>query len=94
MHFTPEQIQAMKDDRLKRYSYLNQYVQKKQILFAGSSLMEQFPIYEFLINEHLPYTIYNRGVSGFKSYELYEHLDTCILDLEPAILFINVGSND
>lgn len=53
-----------KKDKLKRYHILNQYVKKGQILFTGSSLMEQFPIYEFLQNYDINETIYNRGMGG------------------------------
>lgn len=35
---------AGKIDRVMRFRYLNEFVKPGQILFAGSSLMEQFPI--------------------------------------------------
>ena len=35
--------------KLVRYDYLNRTVVPGQILFAGSSLMEQFPVHEFQI---------------------------------------------
>ena len=65
-----------------------------QNIFAGSSLMEQFPVYEMLMDRELPYTIYNRGVGGFTTRELMENLSPCILDLEPGALFLNIGTND
>ena len=34
---------AGKIDRVMRFRYLNEFVKPGQILFAGSSLMEQFP---------------------------------------------------
>ena len=37
---------------------------------------------------------YNRGVGGFITDELLENIDTCILDLKPSKLFINIGTND
>ena len=62
-------LQAMmeneKKEKARRYRILNQYVRKGEILFAGSSLMEQFPVYEFLLDDGLPYVIYNRGIGGF-----------------------------
>ena len=63
--FFRERQRQEKEDKLARFRHLNPYVRKGQILFAGSSLMEQFPIYEFLLDFQLPYTIYNRGVGGF-----------------------------
>ena len=92
--FTPEQVQEMKIDRVERYKRLNEFIEKGQVLFAGSSLMEQFPINELLLNYELPYKVYNRGVSGFTTIELLENIEPCILDLEPKVLFLNIGTND
>jgi len=41
-------MQHEKEDKVERYRRLNRFVRKGQIVFAGSSLMEQFPIYELL----------------------------------------------
>lgn len=83
-----------KQDKVERFRRLNQFIKPGQILFAGSSLMEQFPIYEFLQDFDLPLTIYNRGVGGYTTTELMEHMDACIYDLKPAHIFINIGTND
>lgn len=83
-----------KRQKLERFRRLNRYARKGQIVFAGSSLMEQFPIYEFLQDFELPFTIYNRGVGGFVTSELLAAMNECILALEPAHLFINIGTND
>ncbi len=79
---------------IERYKQLNSNVKKNQILFVGSSLMEQFPINEMQLNMNLDKIIYNRGVSGSVTKELLENLDTCIFDLEPSKIFINIGTND
>lgn len=83
-----------KVEKLKRYKSLNQFVVKGQILFVGSSLMEQFPINELQQTLDKKFIIYNRGVSGFVTDELLSSMDTCIFDLEPAKIFINIGTND
>lgn len=56
--------------------------------------MEQFPIYEFLQDFNLPYTIYNRGIGGYTTTEMLDLMDVCIYDLEPKAVFINIGTND
>lgn len=89
-----EQMDPDKIDKIKHYQILNQYVKKGAVLFTGSSLMEQFPIYEFLLDFDRTETIYNRGVSGFTSSEMIPFLDTLIFDLEPRKVFINIGTND
>jgi lysophospholipase L1-like esterase len=83
-----------KREKVERFRRLNAYVKPGQILFVGSSLMEQFPIYEFLQDFDLPYTIYNRGVGGFTTQELLENMEPCVYALQPAHVFINIGTND
>ncbi len=87
-------IDNEKKGKVERFKYLNAYVRKGQIVFVGSSLMEQFPIYEFLQDFDLPYTIYNRGIGGYTTKEMLQAMDVCIYDLEPHAVFINIGTND
>ncbi|MGM9606866.1 MAG: GDSL-type esterase/lipase family protein [Oscillospiraceae bacterium] len=89
-----EQINRQKQQTLERYRRLNQFVIPGQILFVGSSLTEQFPINELLMDLDHPFTVYNRGVSGFTTTELEEVLDVCVYDLKPKHIFINIGTND
>lgn len=91
---TTIQLDEEKKDKVKHYSILNRYVKKGKVLFTGSSLMEQFPIYEFIQDYDIKETIYNRGVGGFTSSEMISVLDTLIFELEPRKIFINIGSND
>lgn len=89
-----QNIEREKQDKLERFRYLNRYVKKGAILFAGSSLTEQFPIGEFLMDFDLPFTIYNRGVGGFTTQDLLQHMDVCIFDLEPSRIYLSIGTND
>lgn len=89
-----EQAKQEKQQKLEHYRRLNQFVKPGQILFVGSSLMEQFPVNELLMDLDLPYKVYNRGVGGFTTEELAEVLDVCVLDLKPSHIFINIGTND
>ena len=43
-----------KQDKIIRYRQLNQTARKGQIVFAGSSLMEMFPIEQFVAEDNLP----------------------------------------
>lgn len=89
-----QKAQEEKAYKVERYRHLNRYVKPGQIVFAGSSLMEQFPVYEFLMDFDLPYTIYNRGVGGFTTTEMMAVLPDCIYALKPKYLFLNIGTND
>lgn len=83
-----------KQEKIEIYRDLNRYIKKDAVLFTGSSLMEQLPIYEFIQNYDIKETIYNRGIGGFTTSEMLEVMDVMVFDLEPSKIFINIGSND
>ena len=83
-----------KEEKIRRFEEMNKEVVPGQIVCAGSSLMEMFPVEELVRENQIHMTIYNRGVGGFITDELLENIDTCILDLKPSKLFINIGTND
>lgn len=89
-----EQMKREKATKVERFRRLNPLAKKGQIAFVGSSLMEQFPINELLMSMGREMTIYNRGVGGFTTDELIPVMDACCYDLEPAHIFINIGTND
>ena len=86
-------FQQEKEMKRAKYRQQNAYIRKGQTLFTGSSLMEQFPITEYCLNEGLPIA-YNRGIGGYITDEFLAAIDTVLLDPEPAKLFINIGTND
>lgn len=81
-------------DRLQRYQVLNEKVRKGEILFTGSSLMEQFPIDELRMTEGIEAVIYNRGVGGFTTEDMLQHMEEMVFATEPKKIFINIGTND
>ena len=83
-----------KKQKIERYKRLNEYVKKDQILFVGSSLMEQFPINELSQNLDTIKYIYNRGVGGFQIADMKMNMDAMVFDLRPSKVFINIGTND
>lgn len=83
-----------KAEKLERYRIANQTAQKGQIVFAGSSLMEMFPVEKLLRERGIDTVVYNRGIGGYVTQELLAHLDVCVTDLMPRRVFINIGTND
>ena len=79
--------------KLENYRQQNAYIRKGETLFTGSSLMENFPITEYCLNEGLP-VAYNRGIGGYTTDDFLEAADTVLLDPQPRKLFINIGTND
>ncbi len=85
-HLFAEKVEAFREK--------NKTVKLGQTVFAGSSLMEQFPIEKFVEEDGLSVTVHNRGIGGYITDDLLYTLDECILALKPARLFINIGTND
>lgn len=91
---TIQNMQKEKAQKVKNYKTLNQCAVKGQILFTGSSLMEQFPVCELAASLKLDKLVYNRGIGGFVTDEFLQAIDTVLFDLEPSKVFINIGTND
>lgn len=83
-----------KEMKIERYREENKTVKHGETVFAGSSLMEMFPINKLLDEHGDDIVIYNRGIGGFVSRELLQVVDVCITDLKPSRVFINIGTND
>lgn len=81
-------------EKIETYRRLNRFVVGGQILFTGSSLMEQFPIGELRFWENIGPVIYNRAVGGFTTDDFLENMDVMLLDPKPSKVFINIGTND
>ena len=88
------QMDPGKTARVAEYRKMNVTAPKGTVLFAGSSLMEHFPIEAFAAEMGVPFPVLNRGVSGFIIPELDACLEECVLQLRPRRLFINIGTND
>lgn len=99
---TMEQLQEIgmeyqkmeQQQKIDRYRILNEHMIKGQILFTGSSLMEQFPVNELMMTERIYRIIYNRGIGGFTTADMLQNMDVQIFDPEPSKIFINIGTND
>ena len=78
-----------KKKKIRSFRQLNKYAKQGQILFTGSSLMEQFPVCE-LYSSLCPGSkkiLYNRGVGGFTSDEFINDIDTvCSISNLPKYL--------
>lgn len=84
-----------KEKMVERYHEENSTVIKGQTVFVGSSLMEMFPIEQWVkeLGKDTP-IVYNRGVGGYKTTDLLPILNICVFELEPSKIFINIGTND
>ena len=89
-----ERARAEKERKVRNYKILNRAAKKGAVLFTGSSLMEQFPVCEMARSKGIDAVIYNRGIGGTTTDDFLREIDTVLLDLAPAKVFINIGTND
>lgn len=87
-------FKQMEERKLRNYKEQNLHAVRGATVCAGSSLMENFPINEMLMTRGIHKIVYNRGMSGYTIEQYDKVLNTCVLDLVPGKLFINIGSND
>ncbi len=87
-----------KQRKLENYRRQNRYILPHQYLFTGSSLMEQFPVSEYWMEEKLYETTgkicYNRAIGGYTTDEFLNSIDILLLDVCPQTVFLNIGTND
>ena len=88
-HFEQEKLR-----RVETHHRLNQFCKKGQIVMAGSSLMEFFPVVEMAEGHGIELAIYNRGISGDTLDGQLGRMQSTFWDLEPSRVFINIGTND
>ena len=55
--FFEQNMRREQEEKLDRFRILNQEARKGEILFTGSSLMEQFPIHELMMNDGMDLVI-------------------------------------
>ncbi|MEQ9763808.1 SGNH/GDSL hydrolase family protein [Streptococcus sp. ZJ151] len=77
--------------KLADYLAANQRDPKDAIVFTGDSIIEFFPLKKFFGREQV---ILNRGIAGTDTNWLKAHIKEQVLEVEPAKLFILIGTND
>lgn len=84
-----------KEQMVRDFHVWNEKAVKGQTVFTGSSLMEMFPIEDWVkeLGDNAP-IVYNRGVSGYRTTDMLPILDACVFELAPRKVFINIGTND
>ena len=79
----------------ERYREENKSTIKGAIVFAGSSLMEMFPVEAFAKEEGTDFpVVYNRGLGGWRTEDMLATLEAQVTGLMPRRVFINIGTND
>ena len=92
--FHQEQMLRDQQEKLERFRILNQNAKRGEILFTGSSLMEQFPVNELLMTKGMHQVVYNRGIGGFTTEDMLRNMEEMVFAVKPRKIFINIGTND
>ena len=76
----------------QNYRELNQLsVKEPDIIFIGDSIVEYYPLQELLQTDK---RVVNRGIRGYKTDLLLEHLDAHLFGQALDKVFILIGTND
>ena len=94
LEFHQEQMLRDQQEKLERFRILNENAKKGEILFTGSSLMEQFPVNELLMTKGMHQVVYNRGIGGFTTEDMLRNMEEMVFAVKPRKIFINIGTND
>lgn len=79
---------------ISAFRFFRRHVFAYSILFDRLVTDGIFSINELQQTLEHRYCIYNRGIAGYVTAELIASLETCIFELEPSQIFINIGTND
>jgi lysophospholipase L1-like esterase len=77
--------------RLALFRQENRNAEKNGVVFVGDSLIEFFDMQHF---QDARVIVHNRGIAGDTAAGLATHLQDSVFDLEPAKIFLLIGSND
>ena len=86
----------VKKKYLKDFNRLNTLARKGQIVFAGDSIIELWPISELLfdLRKKTGLETYNRGIGGDTSNRFLERIESNVCAVLPKVIYILIGTND
>ena len=76
--------------KAKQIAKFNTFAQPNNIVFLGDSLTEFYQIEEFFQG----FPTYNRGIASDTTDGVLERLDTNVIEIKPAKVFLQIGTND
>ena len=90
-NYTAE-MQEYYDNKCQSFATQNANSARGQIVFVGDSITDLY-----ILDDHysdLPLACYNRGIGGDTTAGVLKRLDVSVLDLEPSIVVLMIGTND
>lgn len=77
-----------------KYKKLNLLIKNGGTVFFGADWLYNIPLSEIAESYGADMPIYNRSVKGLKMKDCEKVIDTCVCDINPDKVFINIGEND
>ena len=84
----------LKEQKQKQENFriLNQYaLREPEIIFVGDSMIDYYPVEELLVSQK---SFVNRGIKGYKSYQILEHFSDHFFGRKLEKVFLLIGTND
>ena len=88
-----EALFSSKNTQLKKaeeYAAIANQTKKEGVVFVGDSIMELYNLPKYFKDKDY----INRGISGNKSEDVLNRLQTNVIDLKPKTVLVHVGTND
>jgi len=77
-----------------QYTSMNRLAEKSHTVFFGSDILSRMQTGELADSFGLSEIIYNRSLAGATLEEATGFLDTCVLELAPQKVFLEIGNAD
>lgn len=81
-------------EQKQNYENLNEISQNGGVVLFGSTFSSSMPLHELVEYFEVETPVYNRSVPGLSVFDAKDYLDTCVLDLQPHKVFIQLGEED
>lgn len=78
----------------QQFSKMNELAKEDAVVFFGTNYFANMPVDELSKHFGLDEDIYNRSVPNMSIDELCNMIESCVVELMPSKVFINIGENE
>ncbi len=79
---------------IKEYTELNHVCKNGSVVVFGSSFAKNIPVSELAVSYDMDICIYNRSITDLSVFDTADMLETCIFDIQPSKILIQLGETD
>lgn len=78
----------------QKFSKMNELANEDAVVFFGTDYFANMPVDELTKHFCIDEDVYNRSVPNMSIDEMCDMVDSCIIELMPSKVFINIGENE